>query len=106
MLFNSKAQNPNVLFVLGVPFAYPVGQCQEHWEQWRNAVARQQDVVRKLAAEFDAMVVDYPAVLDQAAARQRIEYWFWDGIHPTASRIDGARVAQAGEPSPRLSAQI
>lgn len=84
LLTDSKAQNHNTLFVLGVPFVYPVGRCQEHWERWRDAVARQQAVVRKLAAEFNAVVVDYPAVLDQAAARQRIEYWVWDGIHPTA----------------------
>lgn len=83
LLADSRAQNPHILLVLGLPFAYPVGRCKERWAQWRDETARRQAVVRKLAAEFDAVVVDYPAVLDRAAARQPIEYWVWDGIHPT-----------------------
>lgn len=84
LLTASKAQNPATLFVLGLPFAYPIGRCQANWAQWQAALTARQTVVRQLAAEFAAVLVDYPAVLDRAARRKPINYWVWDGIHPTA----------------------
>lgn len=84
ILAASKAQHPATLFVLGVPFAYPVGRCQANWAQWQAALTARQAVVRQLAAEFGAVLIDYPAVLDRAAQRKPIAYWVWDGIHPTA----------------------
>jgi lysophospholipase L1-like esterase len=84
LLTASKAQKPATLFVLGLTFAYPVGRCQANWAQWQAALRAQQAVVRQLATEFDAVLVDYPAVLDHAAKHKPIAYWVWDGIHPTA----------------------
>ncbi|MFD2572640.1 SGNH/GDSL hydrolase family protein [Spirosoma soli] len=83
ILTQSKQQNPDTLFVLGLPFVYPVGKRAENWELWRDAVAKRQDVVRKLAQEFDAVVVDYPAALDKGIRQKSADYWIWDGIHPT-----------------------
>ncbi|SFC66494.1 SGNH/GDSL hydrolase family protein [Spirosoma endophyticum] len=83
LLEESRRSNPDVLFVLGIPFVYPVGKRTENWERWRDDTANRQAVVRKLAAEYNAVVVDYPAVLDKAIAQKKAEYWVWDGIHPT-----------------------
>lgn len=84
LLTASRAQHPATLFVLGVPFAYPVGRCQANWAQWHAALTARQAVVRQLATEFAAVLVDYPAVLKRATTRMPITYWVWDGIHPTA----------------------
>lgn len=83
LLASSQRANPDILFVLGIPFVYPVGKRSENWVRWRDETAKQQDVVRKLGTEFNAVIVDYPAVLDKAIARKDAEYWVWDGIHPT-----------------------
>jgi lysophospholipase L1-like esterase len=84
ILAASKAQHPATLFVLGVPFAYPVGRCQANWAQWQADLLLRQAIVRQLAAEFEAVLVEYPAVLARATQRKPIDYWVWDGIHPTA----------------------
>ncbi|GAB3570449.1 SGNH/GDSL hydrolase family protein [Spirosoma luteolum] len=83
LLTESRAQQPRQLLVLGLPFAYPVGPLADNWDFWRADVAQRQAVVRRLAAEFDAVLVDYPAVLERAMARKPAPYWIWDGIHPT-----------------------
>lgn len=83
LLEESRRDNPNILFVLGIPFVYPVGKRGENWERWRDDTAARQVVIRKLATDFDAVLVDYPAVLDKAISRKNAEYWIWDGIHPT-----------------------
>lgn len=83
LLDESRRINPETLFVLGIPFVYPVGKRAENWECWREDTANRQAVVRKIAPEFNAVVVDYPAVLDKAIAKKNAEYWVWDGIHPT-----------------------
>lgn len=83
LLSESRQAYPGVLFVMGLPFVYPVGKRIENWEQWRDDTAARQQVIRKLATEFDAVLVDYPAVLDKAIVRKNAEYWVWDGIHPT-----------------------
>ena len=83
LLDESRRANPNILVVLGLPFVYPVGKRKENWEQWRDDTAARQVVVRKLATDFGAVLVDYPAMLDKAISRKNAEYWVWDGIHPT-----------------------
>lgn len=83
LLTECKNQNPASLFVLGLPFVYPVGKRKENWEVWRDDTAKRQAIVRKLAIEFDAVLIDYPALFDQAITKAPAEYWIWDGIHPT-----------------------
>jgi lysophospholipase L1-like esterase len=83
LLADSKNQNPDILFVLGLPFVYPVGKRIENWERWRDDTSERQAVVRKLATDFDAVLVDYPALFDKAITKVPVDYWIWDGIHPT-----------------------
>jgi len=83
LLQDSRATKPKMLLVLGLPFAYPVGTRKDNWEAWRDGARQRAEVVRKLAAEFDAVLVDYPSVFDKAARLAPIDYWVWDGIHPT-----------------------
>jgi lysophospholipase L1-like esterase len=83
LLTDCRRANPEILFVLGIPFVYPVGKRAENFEKWRDDTNNRQAVIRKLAGEFDAVVVDYPAVFDKALKKAPAEYWIWDGIHPT-----------------------
>ena len=83
LLTDCQRVNPEILFVLGLPFVYPVGKRAENFELWRNDTNNRQAVIRKLAGEFDAVLIDYPAVFDKAIQKAPIDYWIWDGVHPT-----------------------
>jgi len=83
LLEDTKLMKPNVIFVLGLPFVYPVGRRKENWEQWKDGVLQRAEKVKKLAAAFNAVLVDYPAIFDKAITKAPPEYWIWDGIHPT-----------------------
>jgi lysophospholipase L1-like esterase len=84
LLQQVKMANPDVLMVLGIPFVYPVGsKRKENWDLWKRETAAREAKVRILAAEFNAVIVDYPAMFEKAMKRATPEYWVWDGIHPT-----------------------
>lgn len=83
LLQASNDARRDILFVLGIPFVYPVGKRKENWELWKEETQKRADVVRKLAKEFNAINVDYTAVFDKVMKRKAADYWIWDGIHPT-----------------------
>ncbi len=83
LLDQALQQDPNMLLVLGLPFVYPVGDRKQQWANWEEQTKMRSDIVRTLAKERNALLVDYPAVFDKAIKRAPAEYWIWDGIHPT-----------------------
>ena len=83
VLNQSRKQNPDTLFVLCLPFVYPVSRVKDNWKNYSSIIASLAARTKKLAAEFNAVVVDFPAVFDKAIKRAPADYWIWDGIHPT-----------------------
>lgn len=83
LLQQSRKSNANTLFVLGLPFVYPVGNRKNNWQKWHDGVVARQRIVLKLAEEYNAVVVDYSSVFDRAMKMTTPDYWIWDGIHPT-----------------------
>ena len=83
LLQQATIAKPATLLVLGVPFVYPVGKRTDNWPAWRDETLARAEVVKKLAASFDAVLIDYPAVFDKAQKQMPVSYWIWDGIHPT-----------------------
>ena len=73
---------PETRFVLGEPFILPVGRVKERFDLYRGEVGKRQEIVQKLAAEFEAIHVPFQAAFDEALSRAPAEYWIWDGIHP------------------------
>ncbi|RZM06880.1 MAG: lysophospholipase [Pedobacter sp.] len=80
-----REQNPHTLLVLGLPFMMPVGKFKENWAAYYSIVSKLSNRIRKLTAEFNAVLVDYQMVFDKAARTVPSTYWVWDGIHPTYS---------------------
>ena len=78
-----EANKPGIFFVLGLLFVYAVGKRKENWNLWKDGVAQRAEKVKKLAKEFNVVLVDYHAVFDKAMQKAPAEYWIWDGIHPT-----------------------
>lgn len=82
LLTQSKAQNPNILFVLGLPWVFPVGDRKENFKLWQDETSARAEVVKKIANDYNAILVDFPAVFEKAMKEAPIDYWIWDGIHP------------------------
>lgn len=83
ILSQSKKQNPDMLFVLCLPFVYPVSRVKDNWKSYSDTLASLTARIKKLASEFNAVLVDFPMVFDKAIKRAPAGYWIWDGIHPT-----------------------
>ncbi|MFI9638720.1 SGNH/GDSL hydrolase family protein [Micromonospora sp. NPDC051925] len=69
---------PDVRLVLMEPFLLPVDDLQR---RWRDDLDPKVDVVRKLAAEFDATLVAVDALFRSTGVDDRV--WTDDGVHLT-----------------------
>jgi lysophospholipase L1-like esterase len=83
LLNQSRQENPNLLFVLGLPFVYPGSRTNEYLNLWKSSIDQRTQIVKRLAAEFNAVIVDYPAMFDKVIKDTSVNYWIWDGVHPT-----------------------
>ncbi len=84
LLDQSRAANPKVRFVLCEPFIMPGKATSPKWEACQKGVAEMQAVVEKLAGEYHAPVVHLQQLFAKAAKdHPPVEYWIWDGVHPT-----------------------
>lgn len=83
LLQQVRSSNKDVLFVLGLPFVYEGGRVKDKFEIWKAETEKRKAIVVKLAREFNAIVVNYPSVFEKAFKRKSVEYWIWDGVHPT-----------------------
>jgi lysophospholipase L1-like esterase len=83
LLNRSKERNPDILFVLGLPFVMPVGDYANRWNTIKSDLDQRETVIRRLAAEFNAVVVDYRTLFEAANERKPYAYWAEDGVHPT-----------------------
>ena len=80
LLHKTRDARPGVKFVLCEPFVLVTGVVTE---EWLEEVGQRQAVVRKLAGEFDALVVGFQAMFDAAAKDAEPSYWLYDGVHPS-----------------------
>jgi lysophospholipase L1-like esterase len=82
LLEYTRQQLPNVQLVLGEPFALRCGVVKR---RWIAEISQRQQIVRKLAKEFEACFVPFQAALDNVLKHARPEYWLADGVHPTTA---------------------
>lgn len=85
LLEQTKAAFPDILFVLCEPFILKVGKVAENWDNYKADIIKRREVVKKLAAKFDAVFVASQDVFNNACEKAPAEYWMWDGIHPTVA---------------------
>ena len=87
MLTAVRKAKPETLLVLCLPFRYPAMRwTQEENQKIVAMVQARAEVVRKVAEEFNAVLVDFPAALDRAIALNNDRaYWSWDGVHVTVA---------------------
>lgn len=83
LLSSCREQNPGLLIVLGLPFFFASGWRKEQYDKWHPLTLERAEIVRRIAADFDAVLIDYPTMFEEAQQRAPIDYWIWDGVHPT-----------------------
>jgi lysophospholipase L1-like esterase len=83
LLKQSRLLKPHLLLILGLPFAYHGSRTNEKWAIWAEDLQKRQAVVRQLAVEFDAVLIDFPALFNTLIKKPSLEYWIWDGVHPS-----------------------
>ncbi len=66
--------------VLIEPFVLPTDPTRV---QWREDLDPKIEAVRRLAREFQALLIPTDGLFAQAAAQTDLEYWMPDGVHPT-----------------------
>ncbi len=82
LLIDTRTKLPQVRLVLCEPFVLLHGEVTE---AWLPDIARRQQVVKRLASDFDAVFVPFQAALDAAVHRAPPSCWLVDGVHPTAA---------------------
>ena len=85
LLADTIAALPAVKLVLGEPFFLPGQHTSARYDEWQATLHRLQAIVDSLAQQYHAPVVHFQQVFDNAIRHAPIEYWIWDGIHPTYS---------------------
>ena len=82
VLEKTRKELPDVQLVFCVPFVLPVGRVKDKWEIYQNELKPRQEIVRRLAEEFDGICIDFQKSFDDALKKAPADYWIWDGIHP------------------------
>jgi len=85
LLDQTKAQLPDCLFVLCEPFIMPVGRVKDNWAAWNGDMQKRQAVVARIAKDYKTIFVPLQKIFNDAESRAAVDYWVWDGIHPTYS---------------------
>lgn len=84
LLADARAANPNLRLVLGEPFYLPKDGRKEGDARDQD-IRQRQAIVAKLATKYQAALVKYQKVFDDACQRAPAEFWAADGVHPTYS---------------------
>lgn len=82
LLQEVRAGLPSVKFVLCEPFVLKCGVVTDGWVE---EIDQRRAVVAKLAQEFDAVLVPFQSMFDEAVKSAPPAYWAGDGVHPTAA---------------------
>jgi lysophospholipase L1-like esterase len=75
----TKTTLPAIKLVLLEPYVLNFGAVGDDWIAEIDA---RRKVVRKLAKDFDAILIPTQDILNKAAKRASKEYWLADGVHP------------------------
>ncbi len=70
LLADTVAANPAIRLVLCEPFG-------------TRPLAPRREIVARLAAKYKAALVPFQSSFDAACQRAPLDYWIWDGVHPT-----------------------
>lgn len=82
LIEDTRAALPGVKIVLCEPFILPVGQVLEQLKLWQDETLQRAQVVKELAAKYQATFVPLQKEFELACKRAKPAHWIWDGVHP------------------------
>jgi len=71
---------PTTQLVICEPFVLPVGAVNR---DWLPEIAARREICAELAQAFDAPLVSFQKLFDEAVKEAPETYWLSDGVHPT-----------------------
>ncbi len=80
ILQDTRQQLPVSTFILCEPFVLITGEVSE---EWLNDINERQEITRRLAREYNGVVVPFQSALDKAAENISPHKLLEDGVHPT-----------------------
>ncbi|MEQ9453478.1 MAG: SGNH/GDSL hydrolase family protein [Phycisphaeraceae bacterium] len=81
LLDQARHHLPDLRLILAEPFVLPCGAGQQL--PMRSNLDPRREIVHRLVAEFDAVLVRYQTIFDDALEIAPAQYWAEDGVHPT-----------------------
>lgn len=85
LLSETIAALPQVKLILGEPFFGLGSGTNAKIDRWKEIMPQMSASLAALAQTYRVPMVRYQVMFDAAAERAPMEYWIWDGIHPTFS---------------------
>lgn len=85
ILDQSRAQNPDLILVIGEPFTLPYIGAEGAANPRVADVKRRQKIAKQLALDYNAVFVPFQQVFNDALKRAPEQYWIWDHVHPTVA---------------------
>ena len=95
ILNSAREKNPELKLIIIEPFALPVRTLKEHYDDFLPIFRKKQEIIRTIAEDYNAVFVPIQEGLEQLVKEYTaeivkngwpndpLEYWMWDGIHPT-----------------------
>lgn len=83
LLADTTAALPGVRLMLLEPFVFSIPNFPKPASEYVAAVEKFRIIVGRLGEKYHAPVVKTQALFDSALRRAPVEYWVWDGVHPT-----------------------
>lgn len=81
LLEDTLKELPEVKLIIGEPFV--VKDVKHVTDDWFPEVEEYQKAVREIASEFNALLLPYQKIFDEACKVADGAYWTSDGVHPT-----------------------
>lgn len=80
LLDYTREQLGDIQLVLCTPFITPAGDIDDRWPP---ALAERQAIVKAIAKDYNAIVVDFGRLFEQLLDEAPAAYWAPDGVHPS-----------------------
>jgi lysophospholipase L1-like esterase len=85
LLSKTRDALPDVTFVLCEPFIMPGARTNKNWSHFKHDIAERQMLVLHMAKKYNAIHVPFQDMFEKACRNTPVEYWIWDGVHPTVA---------------------
>lgn len=73
----------NVKIILCEPFVFDNPKLQGRFPAYKTENEKRRLIVEKLAKKYNLPFVRFQKMFEEAINKAPIEYWIWDGVHPT-----------------------